>query len=141
MDKLDEQIIHLLSEDSRKSITDLSKALGVTRATVQERRRRLEANGVIQGYTIRFNPEYQQQQVSACIMIATSPGGLGQIVRQLREIDEIKSLQSISGQFDLMAIISCRSTHELDRQIDRIGEIEGIRQTMTSVILSSKFER
>ena len=141
MDKLDENLLGKLAEDSRRSITELSRLLGVTRATVQDRMKRLESSGIIQGYTIRYNPEYQRQQVSAYIMISTSPGGLGQIVRQLRSIDEIRSLQSISGQFDLMAIITCRSTHELDRQIDRIGDIDGIRQTMTSVILSSKFER
>ncbi len=141
MDQLDEQLLGRLAENSRQSITELSKALGVTRATIQDRIKRLETNGIIQGYTIRYNPDFQRQQVSAYIMIATSPGGLGQIVRQLRAITEIKSLQSISGQFDLMAIITCRSTHDLDRHIDRIGEIDGVRQTMTSVILSSKFER
>ena len=141
MDRLDERLIQLLAENSRQSVTKLAKATGVTRATVQERMKRLEGNGVIQGYTIRYNADYQQQQVSAYVMISTSAGGLGQIVRKLREIAEIRSLQSISGQFDLMAIITCKSTHDLDRHIDTIGEIEDVRQTMTSVILSSKFER
>ncbi len=141
MDTLDQQLLHRLSEDSRQSITQLAKSLGVTRATIQDRMKRLETNRVIQGYTIRYTPDYQQQLVSAYVMIATNPGGLGNIVRQLQQIEEIRSLQSISGQFDLMAIICCRSTHDLDRHIDRIGEIEGVRQTMTSVILSSKFER
>ncbi len=141
MDRLDQQLLHRLSEDSRQSITRLAKTLGVTRATIQERMKRLETNRVIQGYTIRYTPDYQQQLVSAYVMIATNPGGLGSIVRQLQQIEEIRSLQSISGQFDLIAIITCRSSHDLVSHLDQIGVIEGVRDTMTSVILSSKFER
>ena len=53
----------------------------------------------------------------------------------------VKSLRSISGEYDYGALIREQSTQALDEGIDRIIELEGVQRTMTSVILSTKFDR
>ena len=58
MNTLDEQLLALLSANSRESVTVLAQKLGVSRSTVQERMRRLEKQRVIQGYTIRYTADY-----------------------------------------------------------------------------------
>ena len=68
--KSDQQLLNLLRENSRRSVSDIANKLGVSRATVQQRMERLEHRGVIQGYTIKLNPHFEQQQVSAYIMIS-----------------------------------------------------------------------
>ena len=57
MDDVDQQLIGLLRDDARASLVSLAKALRVSRATVQNRIGRLEANGTIVGYTVRLRPE------------------------------------------------------------------------------------
>ena len=47
MDDIDQQLIGLLRDNARASLVSLAKALRVSRATVQNRISRLEANGTI----------------------------------------------------------------------------------------------
>ena len=50
-------------------------------------------------------------------------------------------LLTVSGKIDLIAIVSVDSAAELDQQLDRISEINGIRSTETSIVLGTKFDR
>ena len=47
MDNLDHKLLHLLTKDARASVTDLARALGVSRGTVQNRIDRLLHTKVI----------------------------------------------------------------------------------------------
>ena len=49
----DELLLSLLREDARASTADIARRLGLSRTTVQNRIARLEAQGVIRGYTVR----------------------------------------------------------------------------------------
>ncbi len=141
IDATDHRLLELLTENGRQSITDLAKRLGASRVTVQERMRRLENRGVIQGYTIRFNPDFLNSWVTAHILISTDQKNPALLSRQLEKISAVKALYSISGEYDIFAEVQEESTAALDAQIDQIAAIEGVRRTLTSVVLSKKFQR
>ena len=65
-----QRLLRLLQENSRRTISDLAEQLNLSRATVQQMMQRLEHQGIIQGYTVKINPHYQQSQVSAYVMIS-----------------------------------------------------------------------
>jgi len=139
--ELDKRLLDLLSVNARVSVSQLAKQLGVSRLTVQSHMRQLEHGGVIQGYTLRWHEGFLGQQISAHILIATDQKFIAQIVRALEKISVIKSLSSISGEFDLVAQLKAASTQELDEAMDGMTQIEGVLRTQTSVLLSKKFER
>lgn len=56
-DDLDQHILRLLQQDSRRSLRELARLAKSTAPTVAARIRRMEATNVIQGYTVRLNPE------------------------------------------------------------------------------------
>lgn len=141
MDALDIRLIELLTENSRASITQLAQQLGVARATVQERMQRLERNGPLRGYTVRLAPEYQAQQITAHVMIAADPKKQATLTRALQKMPKVRALYTISGQYDLIAIVRENSTQELDACIDAIGTLDGVERTISSIVLSTKFER
>jgi DNA-binding Lrp family transcriptional regulator len=141
MDNLDQRLLDLLSQNSRLSVTELSKRLKVTRATVQEHMRRLERNHIVQGYTIRLHPEHEKRQVSADVLISVDQKKLASVSRQLEQLSSVRALYSISGQFDLSANVQEETTQALDEAIDRMVLIDGVQRTQTSIILSKKFER
>lgn len=141
LDKTDKALLALLQENSRLSITDLAKRLSVSRVTAQERLRRLEARRVIQGFTVRLNPDIERQQVSALVLIATDQKLSGQMVKALEKMETVKSLTSISGEYDYAAQVRADNTQALDDAIDDIIATKGVMRTMSSVILSTKFER
>jgi DNA-binding Lrp family transcriptional regulator len=47
----------------------------------------------------------------------------------------------VSGSFDLIAVVAASSISELDLVIDRIGEIDGVEKTLSSIILSTRINR
>jgi DNA-binding Lrp family transcriptional regulator len=102
---------------------------------------RLEHTGVIQGYTIRVNPHFEQQQVSAYIMISVVAKKTAEIVRQLNKHPQLDMLCTISGQYDLMAQVTESTTEALDLIIDAIATLDGVEKTLSHIVLSRKVAR
>ncbi|MGR3660930.1 MAG: Lrp/AsnC ligand binding domain-containing protein, partial [Paracoccaceae bacterium] len=69
------------------------------------------------------------------------PKNREKIEASLNKISQLTTLYSISGAFDMAAIISAHTIDKLDDLIDEIGCLEGIDATMSSIILSTKFDR
>ena len=139
--KNEQQLLRLLQENSRRTVSDLANELGLSRATVQQTMERLERSGVIQGYTIKINPHYQQQQVSAYIMISVIPRKTADIVRQIHKVPQLDMLCTISGQYAGSAKVTEATTEALDNSIDRIATLDGVEKTLSHIVLSRKVDR
>jgi len=63
------------------------------------------------------------------------------VVRALTRRHEIVKLYSVSGRYDLCAMMTTESTDELDTTIDRIREIKGVLDTFSTVLLTKKLDR
>ena len=137
----DERLLSVLREDARASTAQVARRLGLSRTTVQSRIDRLEQQGVIAGYTVRTHADYEQGQVRAHVLITVLPRKMPAVVKALREIPEVRSLHSVSGAHDLVAMGVVPTVAEMDELTDRIGAIAGVERTTSSVILSTKFER
>ncbi|HVW55539.1 MAG TPA: Lrp/AsnC family transcriptional regulator [Rhizobiaceae bacterium] len=141
IDETDERLLALLSENARESVARIGRKLGLSRTTVQGRIERLERRGIIAGYTLRLASDYERGLVKADVMITALPKYARQVEKELRGLRNVKTLHSVSGQFDMIAVVTASTIAELDAAIDRIGEIEGVERTMSSIILSTRFER
>ena len=73
--------------------------------------------------------------------IRERPRQSGAIEATLRKIAEVRVLHSVSGPFDLIAVVAARSIGELDALIDRIGELDGVERTTSAIVLSTRIER
>ena len=139
--KNQQALINLLQENSRRSVSDLAKQLGLSRATVQQAMERLERTGVIQGYTVKINTDYEQRRVSAYIMISVVSQKTTKIVQQIHKHPQLDMLCTISGQYDLMAMVTESTTEALDIAIDSIAALDGVEKTLSHIVLSRKKDR
>lgn len=137
----DEQLLSLLRENARASTAQIARRLDLSRTTVQSRIERLEREGVISGYTVRIDEEYERGHIRAHIMISVHPKQTVSVTNALRAMPELRALHSVSGVYDLIAISVVPSVSAMDVLTDRIGGIEGVERTATSIILSTKLER
>lgn len=137
----EQYLLNLLRENSRRSVSDLAKEMGLSRSTVQQTMERLERTGVIQGYTVKVSPHYEQQRVSAYIMISAVPKKTIEVVRELTKQPQLDMLCSISGRYDLIAQITEETTEALDKIIDLIAALDGVEKTLSHIVLSSKVSR
>ena len=141
LDDTDRTLLALLREDARAPVAELARALKLSRTTVQSRIERLERNGVINGYTVVVADELEANLVRAHVLITLAPRRSGAIEQALRKIPELRVLHSVSGPFDLIAIVAAASIGELDALIDRIGALDGVERTTSAIVLSTRIER
>lgn len=141
MDSLDQQLLQLLKVNARLPIVKLAKALGCARSTVQLRIKALEDSGVINGYTISSAQPRRVGHIEALVLIAVDSKIEADVVRAVSKRHEVSKLFSISGRFDLCALLGTETTQELDEVLDRIREIKGVNDTFSTFILSTKLDR
>ena len=65
MDAVDRAILEHLKFDGRSSMQDLSELTGLSRSAVFTRVKRLEDQGVIEGYTVRLNRKKLGMEIRA----------------------------------------------------------------------------
>jgi len=141
MDVIDQRLILALQENGRASTAQLARLVGRSRTSVQSRIERLEKLGVIVGYAVRLAPEHGLGAVRAHVMIKVGAKETRAVVAALRTVDQVRVVHSVSGEVDLIAVAATASVAEMDQVIDRIGALDGVERTTSSIILSTKFER
>ena len=141
MDAIDERLILALRENGRASTAQLARLVGRSRTSVQSRIERLERQGVIVGYEVRLAPEHGLGAVRAHVMIKVGPKETRSVAAALRAIAQVRILHSVSGDVDMIAVAATASVTEMDEVSDRIGALDGVERTTSSIILSTKFER
>ena len=141
MDAIDQRLILALRENARAPTARLARLVGRSRTSVQSRIERLEKDGVILGYGVRLAAAHSGSAVRAHVMIKVGPKEARAVTAALRAIEQVHVLHSVSGDVDLIAVAMTTSVDEMDRVIDRIGALEGVERTTSSIILSTKFER
>jgi DNA-binding Lrp family transcriptional regulator len=137
VDALDHNLLSLLRNNARMSVADLAKELGVSRATVGNRIKRLEQSGVIVGYTVRLRPDAKPQEITAWVSIAVEGDRTREVVRTLLGEPAVTSLHDTNGRWDLLAEVHAASITELSVVLERIRKIKGIETTETSIHLQT----
>jgi DNA-binding Lrp family transcriptional regulator len=141
LDETDHQLLSLLRENARSPTAELARRLGLSRTTVQSRIERLERGGVVAGYTVKVADEVEANLVRTYVLVTLAPKQTRSVEAALRRIPEVRTLHSVSGPFDLLAILAAGSIGELDAAIDRIGLLEGVERTTSAIVLSTRIER
>ena len=140
IDDTDRRILALLRENARAPSVELARRAGISRTTLQARIERMERAHIIAGYTIRGG-EHDRQAIRAHVMITAAPKLAPAVEAALRRIAEVRTLHSVSGTFDMVAIVMTETVAEMDRLIDRIGALDGVERTTTAIILSTRIDR
>ena len=137
MDALDQQLIALLRKDARTNVAALAKKLGVSRGTITNRIARLEAAGVIVGYTVRLRPDAEPSEIMAWMSVAVEGNQTHAVIASLLGEPGVAELHDTNGRWDLLASLRATSLTELSQVLERIRLIRGISSTETSLHLAT----
>ena len=139
MEEMDRKILKLLADDGRISFTDIGRMTGLSTSAAQQRVRRLEQRGVIQGYTARIDPTALGQTLTA--FIAVHPFESAQpddTPERLQHIPEIVSCYSIAGDANYLLMVQCENPPDLERLLAEIRAHARV-STHTTLVLSVPF--
>lgn len=137
MDDRDWKILYQLINNGRKPVVDISDELGIPRATVQERIKKLVDGGVIRKFTAIPNYEKIGKEVTAYILVSFSrESNLSQkaVAQEIAEIPDVYEVSLISGEWDIILKVRAASVNAIGNLvIERLRMMKGIEKTQTCV--------
>ena len=138
MDHIDVGIIRCLTEDARMNASRISQRVNLSLSAVLERIKKLEASGLIKGYTAVIDERMAGFDIQALISIRLEhPKHNADFTQQMLSHACIMECFYITGDFDYMARISTGSTEELTNVLNFIKQIPGVSLTRTYVVLDN----
>ena len=140
MDKLKQDILSIIAEDSRLSAANIAAMIGASEQDVRAAIAELESAGVIVKYTALINENLtESERVEALIEVKVTPqrgSGFDAIAQEIAEHEEVKNLYLMSGAYDLAVIVCGKSLKSISRFVsERISTYDNVLSTATHFIL------
>ncbi|MGN1403000.1 MAG: Lrp/AsnC family transcriptional regulator [Ruminococcus sp.] len=141
-----EQLIALLQQNARTSDAELAVMLGVTEAEVTAEIQKLEAEGVIKGYSAIVNDELaNKDMVTAIIELRVTPQrdcGYEEIAHTIMQYDEVESIALMAGAYDLSVTVKGMNVKEVSMFVSqRLAPLAGVLSTATYFVLKKYKEK
>jgi len=138
MDRIDINILQCLTKDARMNASQISQKVNLSVSAVIERMKKMEASGLIRGYTAVIDEKLAGFNVQAMISIRLEhPKYNQEFNRQMCSHDRVMECFYITGDFDYMARIGVSSTEELTKVLHDIKQMPGVSLTRTFVVLEN----
>lgn len=139
LDRFDHAILAALQHDARASIQAISEQVGLSSTPCWNRIKRMEREGVIQGYTVRVDPHavgFSEQVIVQVTLESHTEDTLDAFARELAAIPEVLEAMLISGDYDYLLRIAVRDTRDYERLLrEKLYRIPGIRHSKSSFVL------
>ncbi|HEX5159082.1 MAG TPA: Lrp/AsnC family transcriptional regulator [Ktedonobacterales bacterium] len=139
IDDIDGKILSILQNDARTSNAEIARRLAMAPSAILERIRKLETRGLIDGYEARLNPKALDMGLLAFIYVrADERIGSRVIGDELAAFPEVQEVHHIAGEDCYLLKVRVADTNALsDLLRQRLGPIDAIRSTRTTIVLST----
>ena len=134
-DEIDEKILRILQVDARRAFVDIASEIGLSESAVRRRVKNLVDRAIIKRFTIELGAS---DKTSAITLISVaSSADTSAVSTRLMELNGVKVVYEITGQYDIAAIIAAPAIVDINRCIDDIRKIDGVSDTDTVIILKT----
>ena len=137
IDRLDAEILRLLTGDARMGIAEMSEMLSVSRNTVQFRLSKLIDSGVLKGFQPIIDFAAVGMPVQALISVELDQRLLSPIIRGLADLPEVIEVKIQAGREDILVQVAIASLEALQDLTASIVDIDGVRKTTSTFSVST----
>ncbi|MFA6701678.1 MAG: Lrp/AsnC ligand binding domain-containing protein [Dysgonamonadaceae bacterium] len=143
IDKLDRQILEIISQNARIPFRDVAEQCGVSRAAIHQRVQRMIENEVITGSGYNVNPRVLGYATNAYIGVKLEKGSMYKnVIPEFDKIPEVTECHFTTGPYTLLIRLYARDNeHLMDLLNNKIQEIPGVVATETMISLSQNIKR
>jgi DNA-binding Lrp family transcriptional regulator len=135
MDEKDKQIVKMLKDDSRAGYGEIGAKIGLSEGAVRKRIKTLTDDGTIRKFTVKIGVAEGAQAIT---LLATNPAYPTQEVsKKIQAIPNAETIYEVTGEYDIVAVISGMNVTEVNECIEKIRRVEGIMKTNTMIVLRS----
>ncbi|RVW01912.1 Lrp/AsnC family transcriptional regulator [Rhodococcus xishaensis] len=136
LDALDVELIARLRDEPKMGMLELSRRVGVARATAQARLRRLEEAGVITGYGPEIDLRTAGYPVQAFVTLEIAQGSLNQLTLELEEFPEVVEAWATTGDGDVLCRVATASHDDLQALLIDLHHSSTVARSVSVVVLS-----
>jgi len=133
LDDIDNAILDILLKDSRTPYTVIARKVGLSEAGVRKRIERLVKMGVIKRFTIEVGRPVVVKAIT--LITADTSADTSEVSHAVRSINGVEKVYEVTGVYDVVAIISSSNISEVNRCIDELRRVRGVRSTNTMMVL------
>lgn len=135
MDEKDKKILQLLKKNGRESYGNLGNKVGLSEGAIRKRIKTLSNSGIIRKFTVKIG---EVEGAEAITLLSTSPSSPTQEVsKRIKEIPNVETIYEVTGEYDIVAIITGINIVEVNECIEKIRRANGIMKTNTMIVLRS----
>jgi len=133
LDAIDNAILDALTKDARMPYTAIARRVGLSEAGVRKRIDRLVKIGVIKRFTIEVSRPAVVKAIT--LITADTSTDTSEVSRAVRNVNGVEKVYEVTGVYDVVAIISSSNISEVNRCIDELRRVKGVRSTNTMMVL------
>ena len=142
LDKLDQRILHMISEDARVPFLEVARVCNVSGAAIHQRIQKLTSMGILRGSQFIIDPEKIGFETCAYIGLnLKNPEDFDHVLEELKKIPEVTECHYTTGNFDMFIKIYARNNHHLLTIIHDQLQPLGLSSSQTLISFHSAFER
>jgi DNA-binding Lrp family transcriptional regulator len=135
MDEVDRVILKILRNDGRMGYIDIGKQIGLSEGAVRKRIKTLVDSGTIRKFTIKVGVA---EGAEAIALLSVNPSlPTQEVSRRIQEIPNVETIYEVTGEYDIVAVISGMNVVEVNECIEKIRRVEGIIKSNTMIVLRS----
>ena len=136
------KILKILQEKARIPNIEVSRKINLAPSAVLERIRKMESQGIIDGYEVRLNPQrFNCSQIAFIQVLISAQSDITSIGASLSRIEEVQEVHFIAGEDCYLVKTRTAGTPELDTLLrTKILSIDGVRSSKTFPVLSTAKE-
>lgn len=142
-DELNRRMVAILQQEGRTSHAELAERLGVSRPTIIERIKRLEAEGVIEGYSARVSPASVGKPNVAFVAVRHRAGDddalEAALLEALRREPDVLECHTMAGDDCLLLKVVAENPMGLNLLLKRIRSMGDTVSTKTTMALATHF--
>ncbi|GGD48668.1 AsnC family transcriptional regulator [Emticicia aquatilis] len=138
LDNVDKQILGLLQKNAKLTIKELAEELNLTTSPIFERIKRLEKEGVIEGYVALLNPErVGKGQVVFCnvSMPIYTKENIENFENIVRSMPQVLECYHLAGLVDYQLKVYVKDIKEYDDFLKQLAEIQIVKVHSSAVVL------
>jgi Lrp/AsnC family leucine-responsive transcriptional regulator len=138
MDHIDIEMLEILQEDGRISVSDLSKKLNLSRPSVSERMMRLQERGIIDHFSAVVSPEAVGRDTLLMIQVSELKDTIPRFEKMIAEDTRVLECHRVTGEVSYFIKAAVEGMDSLRELVDTLISYGNIN---TSIVLKSPVER
>ena len=134
--KVKEQILSILTADSRKSFRTIANELNISTTTVSRIVKDLEKDGVIIGYSTMIDWNKLGYESTLCILVSIdSDADTNLVGNSIKNIPAVKQVFYTTGDTTFSAYAVCKNTEEAASVLEELRRVAGVEQVVGHTVL------